>query len=203
MTVSSLQKTSSEHVTIVWEECEPLKSTLGVVAEFRLFPGGVVSHEIFQQIRQRSSVALWREKALEMISRRQYSARELSLKLEQKGASPEEASEVVQWLTEHRYIDDAQYASAVVRHYSSKGYGLGRIRSEFSRRGIPREYWQDALSESSDPADTLDSLLAKKLKDPADRQQVQKAASFLYRRGYSWNDIQSSIERMKHDENNH
>ena len=200
MILTSLRKTSLEHVSLVWETGEETPSTLGVVTAFRLFAGREVDPETRLHIEQESAVALLREKALEWISRRQYSAKELSQKMIQKGASPENSEAVISWLTEHHYIDEQLYASAIVHHYSNKGYGPGRIRAELSRRGIPRDYWEDALQECPDPAGDLDSILAKKLSDPSDRKQVQKAAAFLYRHGYSWTDIQAAIERIRINE---
>ena len=200
MILTALQNKSSEHITIVWETGEETLTTLGVVAEFRLFAGCDVDSETVLRIRQRSSAALLREKTLEWISRRQFSAKELSMKMLQKGASPEDIDAVIAWLADHHYIDEQLYASAVVRHYSGNGYGTGRVRAELSRRGIPREYWEDALLEYSDPAEKLDSILAKKLTDPFDQKQVQKATAFLYRRGYSWHEIQDAIERIRINE---
>lgn len=200
MILSALQKTSSEHFSLIWETGEKTPTTLGVITEFRLFTGREVDEETFFCIQQKSSVALLREKALEWISRRQYSAKELSIKMMQKGAPEEDYKEVITWLKEHHYIDEQLYAAAIVRHYSGKGFGQSRVRAELSRRGIPRDYWEDALLECSDPIEKLVSILEKKLTDPSDLKQVQKTASSLFRRGYSWADIQDAIERVRNNE---
>ena len=64
------------------------------------------------------------------------SEKELRQKLLEKGYDAATAAYCTDWLAERRYLNDAEYARMLVRHYSSKGYGSGRIRSEFLRRGI-------------------------------------------------------------------
>ena len=39
----------------------------------------------------------------------------------------------------------SQPARMVVRHYAAKGYGPRKIRDELYRRGVPREFWEDAM----------------------------------------------------------
>ena len=51
-------------------------------------------------------------------------------------------------------LDDEEYAGQIVRHYSAKGYGERRIREELYRRGIPREYWKDALAQQPETDET-------------------------------------------------
>ena len=43
----------------------------------------------------------------------------------------------------------------------------------------------------------IDRFLERKLKDPEDRKQVKKAADALVRRGFSWSQASSGIERFR------
>ena len=47
-------------------------------------------------------------------------------------------------------LNDEEYGKAVVRHYAAKGFGERRIRDELYRRGVPRECWDSALAELPD-----------------------------------------------------
>ena len=87
----------------------------------------------------------------------------------------------------------------VVRHYAGKGYGAGRIRQELQRRGVPRELWDEALTELTESDDKLDRFIASRLKDPSDRAQVQKVSAALYRRGFSWEEIRAALARFRVD----
>ena len=195
--VSALQQTSPERVTVTLDDGSEVKATLGVVAELRLYAGRELEDAELKVLRSSAALALCRNRGLELLSYRPMSCKELREKLVQKGEDPVCAEEAVQWLQEHRFLDDARYAGMVVRHYAGKGYGAGRIRQELQRRGIPRELWEDALGELPESDDRLDRYLASKLKDPEDRVQIQKISASLVRRGFSWEEIRAALARFR------
>ena len=139
---------------------------------------------------------LERQKALELLSRRPHSRRELKDKLLRRGVSEEDAEDCVQWLSDHGFLDDEEYAGAVARHYAAKGYGAGRLRSELQRRGIDRELAADTLSDLPDNAGKIDAFLARKLTDVNDREAVRKVSAALFRRGFSWEEIRAALRRF-------
>lgn len=134
--------------------------------------------------------------------KRPHSEQEVRRKLREKGASDEDIETVIALCIDYGFINDAEYAGMIVRHYAAMGYGSGRIRTEFSRRGVPKELWDDALEELPEGTETIDRLLRAKLrgKDAADRKERDKAANFLYRKGYSWTEIRAALARYGADE---
>lgn len=103
-------------------------------------------------------------------------------------------------LEELGVLNDRAYADTVARHYAGKGYGERRIKDELYRRGVPREYWEDALAEAvpEDDGEALDTLLNRKLRgaEPT-RENLKRASDYLARRGYSWSDISSAVQRYR------
>ena len=197
MTIESIRQTSAERLEVCFENGEKLVSTLGVLTEYRLFAGKSLTEEERAELECASRRAIWRDRAIELVSRRRMSEKELHNKLVQKGAEESDAEYCVAWLTEHGMLDDAAYAGAVVRHYSGKGFGEGRIRAELSRRGVPRELWDDALTERGESDDKLRRYIETHLKDPTDRDAVRKLANTLYRRGFSWEEIRSAMREYE------
>ena len=197
MRITSLKQVTAEHVTVVFEDEAEVKSTLGVVTELRLFSGKELDDREMEALIRNSHRALMREKALELVSQRQMSAKELSRKLHDKGADEETADYCVQWVLERGLIDEERYAAAIVRHYAAKGCGAGRVRQELMRRGIPRELSDEALASMPESHDRLDRLIAARLKDPGDRDEVRKLSASLYRRGFSAEEIRSALERAR------
>ena len=197
MRIASLKQVTAEHVTVIFADETEVKSTLGVVTELRLFSGKELDDREMEALIRDSRRALMREKALELVSQRQMSARELNKKLRDKGADEETADCCVQWVLERGLLDEERYAAAVVRHYAAKGYGEGRIRQELMRRGVPRELWEDALEQMPEDTTKLDRLVASKLRDPDDRDAVRKLSASLYRRGYSGEEIREALERAR------
>lgn len=197
MRITSLKQVTAEHVTVIFAEGQEIKTTLGVVTELRLFAGRELDDRDMEILARESKRALSREKALELVSQRQMSAKELSRKLRDKGADEETADYCVRWITERGLIDEERYAGAIVRHYAAKGYGEGRVRQELQRRGVPRELWDDALGQMPENTAKLDRLVASKLRDPEDRDAVRKLSASLYRRGYSGEEIREALERAR------
>ena len=196
MILRSLKQKSSERVTLVLEDGEEIPSTLGVVTELRLYAGKDLDEAELKLLRDRTALATARDHALLLLSQRMHSQKELRDKLIRKGESAEAADAAIDWLADHGYLDDESFAKAVVRHYSAKGYGAQRIRSELSRRGISRDLWDEALEEISEPEGQIDAFLQKRLKDRNDRKEVQKLSAALLRRGYSWEEIRAAFQRI-------
>jgi len=196
MIVSALKKTSSDKILVEFEGGESLRSTLAAVTDARLYVGMELDEDAFAALKRSSSRGLERQKALELLSRRPHSRRELKDKLLRRGVSEEDAEDCVQWLSDRGFLDDEEYAGAVARHYAAKGYGAGRVRSELQRRGIDRELAADTLSDLPDNAGKIDAFLARKLTDVNDREAVRKVSAALFRRGFSWEEIRAALRRF-------
>ena len=139
-----------------------------------------------------------RDKALQLLSSRAHSRKELRDKLRRK-ANPDEAEmeEILDWLTEMGFLDDRSYAASVVCHCGGKGYGRQRAVSELNRRGIDRTLWEEALQELPETDEALDRLIRAKLRDPGDRDEVRKVYASMMRRGYSHEDVRKALERLQ------
>ena len=195
MVISAIRQTSPGRLTVCFEDGEDIKSTLGVVTDMRLYSGRELSGGETDELRLASHRALTREKALELLSRRPMSRKELVTKLLRRGEDEDTAQYCADWLCENGFMDDESYSAAVARHYAAKGYGEGRVRAELSRRGVSRELWEDAVSAMPESDGKLDKFIASRLTDPEDREQVRKVTQALYRRGYSWDDIRAAMNR--------
>lgn len=196
MIIADLHKTSPERYTVRFEDGGEIKTTLGVITDMRLFRGRDLDAEQIESLKTLSVRSLTLEKSIEMLSRRQLSGKELRDKLLQKGIDEDTAEYCRVKLADMGLMDDARYAASLARHYAAKGYGGMRVRSELARRGIARDLWEDALEEMGEPDEDIDRFLRAKLKDPEDREQVRKVSAALYRRGFSWDEIRSALNRF-------
>lgn len=197
MQITDIHQTSPGRLTVTLAGGDEIKSTLGVVTDMRLYSGREMDPAAVSELKSASLRALARERALEYLSRRPMSCAELKKKLIEKGEDEDVAEYCVGWLSEHGLIDDESYAAAVARHYAAKGYGPGRVRTELSRRGIARELWDGALDAMPENVDKLDRFISSRLHDPDDRDEVRRVSQALFRRGYSWDEIQRALERHR------
>ena len=138
------------------------------------------------------------EKAVSLLNYRAHSRKELADKLKQKtGCGEAELNNVLDRLEELGFLNDRTYAASVVRSCSRKGYGAQRARSELSRRGIPKELWEEAMAEMPETDAALERLIRSKLRDPSDRDEVRKVTAAMVRRGFSWDEIRRAIENVQ------
>ena len=190
----------SQHVAGRWlavlEDGTILRVGENEVLEFGLYAGRTLTDEEAEAIQAAARKSARREKALSYAGGKPTSRRDLERKLEQWGADEAEQQAVCDRLEELGVLNDEQYGALVVRHYAAKGYGAKKIRDELYRRGVPRELWADALAQLDDPAETLDRLVAARLKgqEPT-REALKKVSDHLARRGFGWQDISAALRR--------
>ena len=176
-----------ERVLVYLEEGDPLRITQNELLQFGLYQGMDLSPDLVVQLQNTGRRSESRAAAARMASGRMLSRKELTDRLNRKGVDPDTAEETADWLEALGAVDDAAYAGVIARHYAASGYGPGRVRQELQKRGIPRELWEDALSQLPDSADAIDGFLKKKLggRTP-DRAMLKKLSDALLRRGFSW-----------------
>jgi len=179
---------------------EKLTITINQIADHSLFTGRELTDEELAALREDASRASARASALRILGERNLSLKEITDKLISKGVGEDAARETGKWLEDIGAINDAEYAGLIVRHYAAKGYGLSRVKNELYRRGIPRELWEDALLELSGTEEAAYRQLCAKLGgDKPDRARLKKATDALFRRGFSWDDIKSAVERYENE----
>jgi regulatory protein len=190
----------SQHVEGRWlaflEDGTLLRLGESEVVQFALYAGKELDENQAAALQESAQRGARREKAIELLSRKPLSRRELERKLREWEAGEEETAALCARMEELGYLDDAAYARRVVRHYAAKGYGERKLRDELYRRGVPRDLWDAALADLDDPAETIDAFVAKKLAGrEIDRKELKKVSDALARRGYSWTDISAALRR--------
>lgn len=197
VTIEAIRQLSSERIEIALSDGETLKGSISDLAELRLYRGQPLDEATLDTVRSACALSMTKARALDALSRRMLSARELEKKLLQKGEDERVVARCIRWLEDNRLLDDEAYAAAVARHYAAKGYGAGRIRSELSRRGLSRALWDDAIAQRPDNTKKMDAFIAARLHNPEDRDQVRKVSAALFRRGYGWDEIRTALARFR------
>lgn len=200
MKLIEIKQTSPERFTLIFDDGRQIKSSLGVITERFLHPGAELGGAEYDELCSASALSLAKARALRIINTRPMSRREMRDRLVSKGETPDNAELCADWLCEMGLINDRSYASSVVRHYASKGYGLTRIKQELRRHGIERELWDEALEELPDQDGYIAGFLRSRLSDPEDKAQVKKVSDALFRRGYSWEQIKHALNNFNSQE---
>ena len=132
---------------------------------------------------------------MRIISTTGVTKRDLERRLVQKGESAENAKNAVNWLDEMKQLDDREVARQIVQRGAAKGYGAARIRQMLYEKQVPKRYWDEALAQMPEMDEALDRFLEKKLGGSTDRADVDKAVQAAARRGFSWSEIRSALQR--------
>ena len=216
MKLAKLEPSSRvEERWLVWlEDGTLLRIGEADVVSFSLYAGMELDETQLDGLRMAQEQAKLKQKALSLLSARPMSQRELERKLSanpRKKGMPEEgeeqreqrrdmAQQVAQRMAQVGLVNDREYASTVVRHYSRKGYGPAKIRDELYRRGVPREYWDEAMEERDQGDDKLRALVEKKLRGAVPtREELKKVSAYLARRGFGWEEISRVLRQVEEE----
>ncbi len=130
--------------------------------------------------------------ALRLLSRRDYSVKELEQKLRKK-YSEEEIKNTIDKLTERELLNEKVYAERLIRKYAfEKKYGYLKIRYLLISKGIESEIFEPLLSAIYDEEKEKENALSLSLKRPLD-----KLGSFLSSRGYRDFTVRKVLAELK------
>ncbi len=135
------------------------------------------------------------DRSLNMISRRPRSIWEMRQYLKQKDYDENVIEEILNKLSNRKYLDDEKFAEAWVRDRRAlKKTSKRRIQQELRAKKVSDTIIQKVLSEDeADEQDILRELIEKK-RTQTRYQDDQKLIGYLIRQGFNYSDIKDSIK---------
>lgn len=135
-------------------------------------------------------------RALDLISRRPRSIKEIRDYGFRKQWLPENTDRVIERLVDHGYLNDNAFAKMYARSRMSQNrYSLKRIRLDLRNKGISGDIIDQVLADTNNDTTALDRLVAKKYS----RYDETKLKAYLARNGFRYDDINSAIERYRNN----
>ena len=132
-------------------------------------------------------------KALDIISRREYSQKELTGKLLNKFSEEEIVNSVINNLVKKNLLNDTRYSEAYVVSRKRKGFGPKKIMYELISRGVIENIAYEAIENEGGWKDAALKAFNKKFKKgkAMDFKELNKQKTFLQNRGFSFEEIDS------------
>jgi regulatory protein len=132
-------------------------------------------------------------KALDIVSRREHSEKEIKNKLLEKFDAPEIIEQVVLKLIENNLINDIRFAEMYVLIRKRKGFGPKKIQFELMARGIDDSISSLVITEEGSWKEAAQKAFNKKFKNGASQEfkERNKQKTFLQNRGFSFEEIDS------------
>jgi len=132
-------------------------------------------------------------KALDIISRREHSQKELSNKLIKKFDIPELVDSVIHGLLEKNLLNDYRYSESYVVARKRKGFGPKKIGYELVSRGVNENIVSEVIDAEGGWNEAALKAFNKKFKAgiAEDFKEQNKQKVFLQNRGFSFQEIDS------------
>lgn len=143
--------------------------------------------------------------ALNLLTHRGRSERELRQRLRQKGYTATAIDEAIRRVADWGYLDDEQFAAAWVEQRSSgKPRSRRALAHELREKGVDREIIETAIEEADiDEVADARRLAADKWRKERDQEPTkrrQRTAAFLARRGYGWDVARQVMDELASDD---
>ncbi|MDR2523993.1 MAG: RecX family transcriptional regulator [Candidatus Nomurabacteria bacterium] len=155
--------------------------------------GDEISEERLNELRNESDFGKNYIRAVDLISRRLRSEREIRDYGWRKKWSRENTEKVIARLRERGYLDDEKFAASFVRSRATlREFSARKMKLELRRKGIAPETIEKVLSASDDfdEVRSLQKLIAKK-RDKYDDER--KFIAYLARQGFAYDDIKTAF----------
>ena len=132
-------------------------------------------------------------KALDLLSRREHSQKEVKLKLQKKFNNSEEIDDVIIKLLANNIINDTRFTEHYINSRKRRGFGPKKISYELVSKGINESIIDSVLCNTDDWKELARKEFNKKYKDgPSDDFKIRsKQKNFLLNRGFSFEEIES------------
>lgn len=184
---------------MVLEDDSVMRLYRQTVEDFGLYAGLELTEPEYSQLQESAGEMSAKMRAVRIVAASCVSKKDLEHRLVQKGENPDQAKAAVAWMSEMSLLDDSKTAEQVVARCISKGYGRARAKQALYEKRIPKEYWDDALSDYPEQTDKIMDFLESRLGDSPTDKDVKRAVDALLRRGHSYGAIRHAMREMAMD----
>jgi regulatory protein len=141
-----------------------------------------------------------RQRALDLLARREHTSAELQRKLAPHTEDPDELAELLEELARRGWLSDARFAESLVHDKRAK-FGATRLAHELRQRGVPDDLVREQMAELKDTElDRARRVWQSKFGVmPEDAKARAKQMRFLQSRGFSLDVIGKILRGLSDD----
>lgn len=169
------------------------------VEDFGLYAGKEMTQMDVESLRHAAGQMSAKMRAVRIVSASSVSKRDLEQRLIQKGEDPAQAKEAVKWMSDLELVDDRKTAEQIVSSCIRKGYGLTRAKQALYEKRIPKEFWEEALTDYPDQSEKIMEFLQSRLSSDSNQKEIKRAIDALLRRGHSYSRIRRALDKLSLD----
>jgi regulatory protein len=167
-------------VLVHLEEGEPFEVMLEALERSKLGVGDPLSPDARRELLESDADVRVRDAALNLLSHRARTRRELKTRLRQKGFGPERIDTCLDRLEQRGLLDDAAVAAAFVRdRLRHRPRGKARLASELRAKGLDPDTAHETIDRVFDDEGASDAELAQEAAEGWIRRQGARIVSAL------------------------
>ena len=135
-------------------------------------------------------------KALDLLSRREHSRKELYIKLTKRFDCKDEINLTLDQLEENNLLCDSRFTEEYVHSRRRKGFGPVKISLELEKRGVKDSLISSEIDKFNDWDKLAELSFKKRFPDGASKnfKELQKQKNFLTNKGFSFYQIESVLD---------
>ena len=201
MTVTNITELSKSRVRIEIDHEFAFVLYKGELRLHKIEEGDEIEDAVYDRIMKDVLPKRAKLRAMNLLKNRTYTKAQLKDKLLQGGYPEQIADIAVDYVVSYRYVDDEQYVRDFIE-YNREKKSRKRIQLDLMHKGISEQLFQDIWEEiAGDDEEAIEReqiiyWMNKKHFCPQEAtfEEKQKMMAFLYRKGFSINNIRSIYE---------
>ena len=175
----------------------------GILFQHNLEEGGELSDKQIKALTTADEFDKAKQAAVNLLSYRPRSIKEVSNRLVHKGWNKDLADRVTGELVDKGYLNDEEFAAIFARDKAkNKCLGPVALKSELIKTGVAQKIIEQTIEAvySKYPADELIQRLMKKrgidLDVPLVKKEKQRFINLLKRKGFTWDQMESVVRNL-------
>ena len=135
-------------------------------------------------------------KALDLLSRREHSRKELYIKLTKRFDCKDEINLTLDQLEENNLLCDSRFTEEYVHSRRRKGFGPVKISMELEKKGVKDSLISSEIDKFNDWDKLAELSFKKRFPDGTSKnfKELQKQKNFLTNKGFSFYQIESVLD---------
>ena len=197
MYVSGITR-KGNNVKIVFDDESVLLLNYNVFIDSRIRKNDSITHEYINELFKINQLSTIKNTALNLLSRRQHSRKELFQKLVKKNYDKTFCLEVLKELEEFKYLDDKGFAESFAEEKIRRGKcGINKIKADLIKKGIDKKIIsaiEGEFSNNEEIIKNLNNLAHKKInllkeKEISSKKIKNKVISYLLGKGFTYEQV--------------
>ncbi len=201
----SPQQSTAERMNVFLDDIYAFSMSTRTLAEEPVSVGDILTEADVERLLAADEPDRATTRALNLLTHRSRSERELRQRLRQKGYTAPAIDETIRRVRGWGYLDDARFAEAwVEQRQASRPRSRRALASELREKGVDRDIIETTIEHAKIDEVVDARMLAsdkwrKEHGQPPEKRR-QRTASYLARRGYSWQVARQVIEELASEE---